>query len=101
MTFVNPSNYNGSAFLHLFGHVGSLVPSAHLRNGVFVSKQSVCDGKRGISALHGGIKVIFRGPGPFPGAVFRGITCNLHMGNVGSGKCVRRAMIGDLGRIIL
>lgn len=101
MTFVNPSNYNGSAFLHLFGHVGSLVPSAHLAKRVQVSNRGVCSGNMRISRLHGGMKVIFRHPGPFPGDVFRGITCNLQIGKIGSGTFVHRHIRRALGKTTL
>lgn len=101
ITFVNPSNYNGSAFLHLFGHVGSLVPNSHLRKRVLVSKEGVCSGSIRISRLHGDMKVIFRHPGPFPGDVFRGITCKLQMGKIGSGRFVHREIRRALGKTTL
>lgn len=101
ITFVNPSKYKGSAFLHLFGQVGSLVPTAHLAKRVHVSNRGVCSGKIRISRLHGGMNVIFRHPGPFPGDVFRGITCKLEIGKIGSGTFVHRQIRRALGNTTL
>lgn len=96
-TLVKPDKYKGSACLEALGQVGSLVPSIAIAKGVDFGSRSVCDPRVSAMRLEGGINVIFRRPGPFPFSIFSGITCNLHVTKVGSGRGVTQVIRRDLG----
>lgn len=94
-TFVNPSNYNGSALLGSLGQVGSLIRNYGVANSVHLSGRGVCKSVS-MGVLHGEINVIFRGTGPFPVDVCSGVTFNPHARKVGDGgrlsEVIRRSL---------
>lgn len=80
-TFVNPSNYNGSAILHALSHVRRVVPNTRIRNRILLRNGGLCSGSISPITIHHSINVIFRHPGPFPAvSVHRGILTNIHLG---------------------
>lgn len=81
ITLVNPSNYNGDAILHYFGHAGSVVPKTQIRNQIHCRNRSLCTSNVSPMRIHHHVNVIFRGPGPFPGSVCRGVTFKTEVGN--------------------